>query len=111
MIFVNNMNIISKNYNLSFGIRVPTKSLLKCSLPNQFSYENSRNLCLAIENRFPGNMGYYRKSVYYINQIEAKNPEIKVVLDNLRALKNSKSQNLFINDYIAKNGQTIDVKI
>jgi len=103
------MNISNYN-NISFGQKVPTASLLKMGA-GVYDFEDARNLCSFIDNRFPGNVGYYKKAVKYANSIAQKNENVSQMLESLKELPSKKDKLTVIRKMVMATGSEIDVVI
>lgn len=97
------------NTHTYFGQLLPAKPLLKSALQIH-TYEEGKALSLSISNKFPGNIGYYKKAVCIANDIISKNPELENFITEIKQLP-QQSQTTEVDKFVSKFGQTIDVNI
>lgn len=103
------MNINNKN-NIQFGQYIPSSLLFKCAL-NPPKYEDSKNLCQAIDNRFPGFVGFVGKARIYVTNIKNKNPEIANIINRIDKIQNPQTRQLEMQKAVKELGDFIDVNI
>lgn len=98
------------NYNVSFGQKVPTASLLKIG-GEIFSYPEAKSFCEIFDKKFPGHIGYHKKSQNFVKNIADKNPQLKEIISNISKCADKKEKLSKIATYTKQLGEEIDVII
>lgn len=102
---------VENNINsINFGQKVQTRPLLRIG-SGIFNFEDAKSFCNSIEEKFPGNMGYYRKARNIIDRIKAKNPQINEILSKTESISNPKEKLSEISKQATALGEEIDVVI
>ena len=104
------MNTINNYNNINFGQKIPTSSFLKMG-SGIFDYNDAKNLCSSFDQKFPGNVGYYKKALNYVEIIENQNPYIKNILNKICLLNENNLKLKEIEQLTKEIGEEIDVVI
>lgn len=104
------MNTINNYNNINFGQKIPTSSFLKMG-SGIFDYNDAKKLCNTFDQKFPGNAGYYKKALHYVEIIENQNPYIKNILNKIWLLREKELKLNEIEHLTKELGEEIDVVI
>ena len=97
------------NVNINFGQKVPAREVLKIASGLR-SVEDAKAVCKSCHDRFVGNVGYYKTAVKIVDSLKSKNKGFSELVDKINLLdKDGKLD--FINKFVSKNGNSIDLEV
>ena len=95
--------------NINFGQKVPAREVLKIASGLR-SVEDAKAVCNSCHDRFVGNVGYYKTAVKIVDSLKSKNKGFSELVDKINLLdKDGKLD--FINKFVSKNGNSIDLEV
>lgn len=104
------MIINNNNNNINFGQKFPTSSLLKMG-SGIFDFEDAKRVCHAVDDKFPGHVGYYQKALHYLENIRLKNPDIRDLLAEITKNPIKEDRKKEISKIVKTLGEEIDLVI
>ena len=97
------------NVNINFGQKVPAREVLKIASGLR-SVQDAKVVCNSCHDRFVGNVGYYKTAIKIVDSLKSKNKGFSELVDKINLLdKDGKLD--FINKYVSKNGNRIDLEV
>lgn len=97
------------NVNINFGQKVPTREVLKIASGLR-SVEDAKVICNSCRDKFVGHVGYYKTAVKIVDSLKAKNKTFSELVDKLNTLDKEGKLD-FINKFVSKNGNSIDLEV